>query len=499
MVGSFPSPEEVFEDRYRIVSIINRGGFGRVYRAQQLELNRDVAIKVLQPVTRDGMDADEESQRLGVVKKRFEREAQLVSQLRDSHTVVMHDFGTTLDGLLYMVLEYIDGKSLTELVEEEGALDPERAVKITRQVLWSLQEAHALNMLHRDVKPQNIMVFDHAGRRDQVKVLDFGLAKSAESAEFRAEDPDLTGDQVILGTPRYMSPEQIRGEPLQPSTDIYSLGLVLFEMLAGYKAVTGESTMNTLARHLNDQPIKLPDDVDVPTGLRDIVNRMLIKTAPERLQTAEDVLDALEFWDAETSVLGGSTSDPLTMAPAFLEERRKQTLIWSAAGVFSLFLVVAVIYAAMPDEQSAQATEIIVDAPEGTDSLGIPPTTPTSTPRPAPAEVLEMEDENLIAEADPDEPPPPVARVDAQPSEAAAPLRESETAAQADAGAVADAADMGALMAADGGTVAAEIPDYPEPIEPEPADDPPEKKSTKPKKSGKKDKEKVKLNIGILK
>lgn len=359
---TFPNPEEVFQDRYRIVSVVNRGGFGRVYRATQIELNRDVAIKVLQPVRRDGMDADQEAKRLEIVKKRFEREAQLVSQLRDSHTVMMHDYGTTPQGLLYMVLEYVDGKPLSEVIEETGPMDPVRVVKIVRQVLSSLEEAHALGMLHRDIKPANIMLFDHAGRTDQVKVLDFGLAKSVEGGEFNNEDPDLTGEEVILGTPRYMSPEQIRGEAMGPTTDLYSLGLVLFEMLSGYKAVEGESTMNTLARHLNEIPIELPKEVKVPGALRATVNQMLRKNRSERPASAAAVLELLERWQM------ASLDVPVGRGEMFatgghdvnyeFDDQKKKVAIYALGGVMAFFLLIGIISAVSGrggTEQTAEA------------------------------------------------------------------------------------------------------------------------------------------------
>jgi hypothetical protein len=361
MDQEFPNPDEIFEDRYRIVSEIDRGGFGRVYLAQQLELNRDVAIKVLQPVRREGVDETQEAQRLEIIAKRFTREAQLVSQLRDSHTVTMYDYGTTDDGLLYMVLEYVHGEPLNRLVEQHGAFTPERAVKITMQILSSLEEAHALGMLHRDIKPANVMLFDHAGRTDQVKVLDFGLAKSVESGEFTADDPDLTGDEVILGTPRYMSPEQIRGESLDARTDIYSLGLVLFEMLAGYKAVGGDSTMQTLARHLNNVPICLPADLDVPEGLRHIVDRMLLKNPEQRFVSARELVDALNGWRDYTPPDGLEFDSGSAEVRTYVrnDEERQRRLMIGIGGVMALFLVIAIIsaFAGSDDAQAVAETE----------------------------------------------------------------------------------------------------------------------------------------------
>ncbi len=299
MTGNFPQPGDMFVDRYEIDSILNQGGFGRVYRATQVELNRPVAIKILQPARRIGFndDSQAEAKRLEIVAKRFEREAQLVSQLRDRHTVMMYDYGTTEDGLLYMVLEYVDGAPLDQRIEEVGPHDPSRVVKIAKQILSSLQEAHALGMLHRDIKPANIMLYEHVGRRDQVKVLDFGLAKSIDDPKFTADDPDLTDAEVLIGTPRYMSPEQIRGDKMTSATDIYSLGLVVYEMLTGQKAVRAKSTMNTLARHINDVPITLPKELQIDEGLRQIVHQMLDKSLDGRIQTAEEALTLFEAWE----------------------------------------------------------------------------------------------------------------------------------------------------------------------------------------------------------
>jgi serine/threonine protein kinase len=228
----FPIAGDLFVGRFTIESVLNRGGFGCVYKAMQNDLGRPVAIKVLRPATRIGFndDVSAEERRLEIVSKRFEREAQLVSQLRDPHTVLMYEYGQTPDGLLYMVLEFISGDALSRVVEVEGAISPDRAVNIVLQVLSSLEEAHARGVLHRDIKPPNIMLYSHMGRADQVKVLDFGLAKSMDDPIFSADNPDLTDDEVLIGTPRYMSPEQIRGHRLAPSTDIYSLGLVFYEL-----------------------------------------------------------------------------------------------------------------------------------------------------------------------------------------------------------------------------------------------------------------------------
>lgn len=347
--------------KYRIESVLNRGGFGCVYRALQLELNRAVAIKVLQPASRVGFQDDSaaEAKRLEVVTRRFEREAQLVSQLRDPNTVMMYDFGHTPSGLLYMVLEFVDGAPLNDVLETQGAVGPERAVKIIRQVLSSLQEAHAFNMLHRDIKPGNIMLFNHVGRTDQVKVLDFGLAKAIDDPHFTADNPDLTDAEVLIGTPRYMSPEQIRGHRLSPTTDIYSLGLVFYELLTGEKAVDSKSTMNTLARHVNDEPIVLPGSLDIPNGLRNIVNRMLEKDTKRRLQSAEEVLRLLEAWNSK-EVLVPLSASMLSDDIEIVEVVKAPGWLWGAGATAIALVVIGFGMLMGPGEEETPEPVVIV-------------------------------------------------------------------------------------------------------------------------------------------
>lgn len=341
---NFPAAGDMFVGRFKIDAVLNRGGFGCVYKATQVDLKRPVAIKVLRPASRVGFndDSNAEAKRLEVVAKRLEREAQLVSQLRDPHTVMMYEFGQTPDGLLFMILEYINGRPLSAVVEEEGAQTAERAVHIIMQVLSSLEEAHARGMLHRDIKPPNIMLYDLLDRRDQVKVLDFGLAKAMDDPVFNADNPDLTDDEVLIGTPRYMSPEQIRGHKLGPSTDIYSLGLVFYELLAGEKAVSAKSTMNTLARHINEIPIRLPDELEVDNRLRVIVNKMLDKDVARRYQSASEVMKELEAWKADP--WADVVEFEEIIEPVVPQNDNKK---WIAVGVVIAVLLMLVFYFAL--------------------------------------------------------------------------------------------------------------------------------------------------------
>lgn len=301
----FPQVGEVFEDRYQVERVIGRGGFSRVYLARQMDLDRLVALKVLNPDSEKIPDGT----RLDVIVKRFAREARTISKLKDSHTVVMHDYGRTAQDLLYMVLEHVDGMNLRQLVAREGAIAPGRVVVILRQILSSLQEAHAFGILHRDIKPQNVMVYEHVGRRDQVKVLDFGIAKTFAD-KTNVDTMKLTIQGNIVGTPRYMSPEQLRGDmELGPPSDLYSVGLVAYELLVGQKVAAELSGLHVVERHLNSKPILLPDDLEIPVGLRDTLHGMMAKSLTKRYTDCSEVLEALEGWKSGSSEPPGKTAE----------------------------------------------------------------------------------------------------------------------------------------------------------------------------------------------
>ncbi|MFP4600551.1 MAG: protein kinase domain-containing protein [Persicimonas sp.] len=289
----FPKPGVLFEERYRMEAVIGSGGFARVYLARDQELDRQVALKILRPVPLGpGTDHDEKTRQF---VGRFRREARLVAKLRDPHTITMFDHGQAERGSLYMVTEYIDGRDLKEVVNEEAPLAAERVAQILEHVLSSLQEAHALGILHRDIKPANIMLYEHVGRTDQVKVLDFGIAKSV-MADATQTGHDLTAAGTIIGTPRYMAPEQLRGDEMGPMTDLYSLGLVAYELLCAHKANDADSTVNVITRQVTSPSFRLPLDAHVPEGLRSIVDGLLIKDPAKRFQTTDDVLKALADW-----------------------------------------------------------------------------------------------------------------------------------------------------------------------------------------------------------
>jgi serine/threonine protein kinase len=210
--------------RYRITSVIGQGGMGRVYLADQTmgDATRRVAIKVLLP--QFAADAKAAS--------RFLRECATTGALDDPHTVRVYDCGQLPDGRLYIAMEYVDGRSLAALLEEEGPLAPARVVELLGQVCESLEEAHGKRIVHRDLKPENIMIVPRPGGGELVKVLDFGIAKAIDEPGHAAV-PVITSAGAIVGSPPYMSPEQFVAGELDARADVYALGVIGYEMLTG--------------------------------------------------------------------------------------------------------------------------------------------------------------------------------------------------------------------------------------------------------------------------
>jgi serine/threonine-protein kinase len=227
----------VLGDRYRILARLGTGGMGAVYRAEHLTLKRDVAVKVLLPE----MGNKEEFVR------RFQREAESASRLAHINIISVTDFGRTPDGLLFLVMEYLDGEALSALIRR-GPIPLPRAVVIFGQILDGLGHAHAAGIVHRDLKPDNIMLVERAGRSDVVKLLDFGIAKVTDPEGHREA---LTQAGVIFGTPEYLSPEQALGEPVDARADLYAAGVILYEMLTGRRPFESDDKVKIISMHLS--------------------------------------------------------------------------------------------------------------------------------------------------------------------------------------------------------------------------------------------------------
>lgn len=267
----------VFQDDYQIIEQLGEGAFGTVYLAHQIGMERKVALKVL----KSDVESDES------VKNRFLQEVRIISQLRHPNTVTIHDFGETDDDKIYMVLEFLEGQTLSDLQVEQSQLSPPLAVKLVKQVASALAEAHEAGVTHRDLKPENIIVTEINGKAF-AKVLDFGIAQLADTADINLTAVEGTQQQAsFVGTPSYMSPEQVEGNGVGPRSDIYSLGLVLYELLTGAAAVEADSAINSMSAHLSDSPLDLPKLSEVPESLQQTIRKMTAKNPDERYQTTD--------------------------------------------------------------------------------------------------------------------------------------------------------------------------------------------------------------------
>jgi serine/threonine-protein kinase len=279
--------------KYQLGPVIGAGGFSRVYRAQHVDMQRTVAVKLLDlqgAVARTGGTSAADLQR------RFSREARMISQLRHPNTITVYDFGVDEHRRWYIVMEYVDGTNLWATVRKEGAFEARRAARITRDVLRSLSEAHHLGILHRDLKPGNIMLSHDFEGNEVVKVLDFGIATVHDVGELpaRFEVMKETRLGTFVGTPQYAAPEQFLGEKLSPGADLYAVGLMLWEMLAGRAAVEEEAFGDCLKMHMSAEPWSPPEGV--PPGLSDILRGALEKRPADRYLAAAEMADDIERW-----------------------------------------------------------------------------------------------------------------------------------------------------------------------------------------------------------
>ena len=270
---------DVIDERYRLTECIGRGGSGVVFRATDLNLERDVAIKIL----------SREAVRNRDMLRKFEQESQILRRLHAQNTVFFYDCGQTEQKLPYIVMEFVRGQQLKDLLAEEGHLTPKRTAAILIQVLTALSEAHQYGFIHRDLKPGNIMLCKRPGFPDDfVKVLDFGIAK------FVLDDSSSAGD--MAGTPKYMPPEQFRNESITLAADLYSVGCIAYEMLTGIAPFDGETFHVTVSKHLFMTPRSFPEEIEKYPNLVATVFKLLEKKPSDRFLTAQKAIDALEHW-----------------------------------------------------------------------------------------------------------------------------------------------------------------------------------------------------------
>jgi serine/threonine-protein kinase len=294
----------VLEQKYRLGRELGSGSAGTVYEAENLAIRRRVAIKIL----------DASLAKTPGAVARFQREAQAAGRLGHPHIVEVLDVGSTDEGVPFIVMEYLEGSTLRELLAREGRLEVPRAVDVALQALEVLQAAHAEGIIHRDLKPENLFLTRRGRRGDFVKVLDFGVAKFSEPGA-----GNLTDQGMTVGTPNYMSPEQVRGKELDPRSDVYSMAVVLWEMLAGRLPHEGESSNETMISIVTKDPPSLTEARrEVDPLLSAILARAMRRSPDQRTGSARELAEALEPFGAamEIDVGGEVVSLPPRALPA---------------------------------------------------------------------------------------------------------------------------------------------------------------------------------------
>ncbi|MFN2598489.1 MAG: protein kinase [Pyrinomonadaceae bacterium] len=271
---------QVIANRFRVECEIGRGGMGTVYRATHLGLERTVAVKVL----KKDVAADPE------VAERFMREARTMARLRHPRAAMIFDAGKLPDGRPFIVMEHVEGATLAEVLARDGRFAPERAVRVAAEICDVLAEAHRLGIVHRDLKPSNIMLNERG-----VSVLDFGIAKVLTNSADTTKTHATTESGLIIGTPRYMSPEQCTGQPVGPASDLYSVGVLLYEMLAGQPPFTDQLQSAVLVKQATTPPPPLvARRAEVPRRLALVVHALLAKSPADRPKTAREARIGLE-------------------------------------------------------------------------------------------------------------------------------------------------------------------------------------------------------------
>jgi eukaryotic-like serine/threonine-protein kinase len=299
---------QVIADRYHVLKKLGEGGMGQVYLAEHVKMGRKGAIKVMTPAMVHDPDA----------VARFNREAANASRISHPNVCAIYDFGETPDGLIYLAMEFIEGEPLTNLLEHGTALPVERAVRIFVQVADALQAAHDLGIVHRDLKPDNIMLSRARDGSDVVKVVDFGIAKAVGGDD----NQRVTKTGLVVGTPEFMSPEQLSGDKLDGRSDIYSLALVLFKMLTGTLPFQASTVQETMIKRLTDEPLELlgaRPDLHFPAGLQAALDAGLARTPADRYQSvtrfAADVM----------KVVGSPRASALSAVPSTRSDGDPQT------------------------------------------------------------------------------------------------------------------------------------------------------------------------------
>jgi serine/threonine-protein kinase len=376
--GGDPLVGRVIADRYLILALVGEGGMGRVYLAEHVKMNRQCAIKVMNP----SLIHDDDSH------QRFAREASSAASILHPNVAAVFDYGEA-DKIVYLVMEYVDGESISTIVAREGALDPRRAIDIARQVADGLHAAPELGIVHRDLKPDNIIVTRNKSGKEIPKVVDFGIAKAVTDSR----EDGLTQSGLVIGTPEYMSPEQLLGDPVDARADIYSLGCILYQMLTGQAAFAADSREQMIRRRLHEAPPHIRDLMpELPRRLDTTIVHMLARSPKDRMHSAAEARDALDpslvlgGWDpanltvpSPLAVSGAFRSDPSlqpTMPMPRVRTSPKRVAIGTAIGALVLLGGLTVFEAMNSSGASQAATPAPVTTPAQTVAAA-PPTDST--------------------------------------------------------------------------------------------------------------------------
>ncbi len=303
----------VGKGKYRIEEMIGEGGMGKVYRAKQIALDKPVVLKLL----RQALLGDERT------VKRFQQEAKAASRLNHPNSISVLDFGTAEDGALFIAMEFVAGKDLHHILTKEWPLPEGRVVRIISQVLSALSDAHGAGVVHRDLKPENIMVEQRRGEPDFVKVLDFGIAKILDSRN--DEGPALTRAGFVCGTPEYMSPEQARGGALDHRSDLYAVGVILYQLTTGLLPFESDSAVGFATKHLTEEPpppSRRRPDARLSQGMERLIMKALLKDPNDRPQNAEEFrVELLAVDKARRQNAAAQRRSAPVMAPATVSRK----------------------------------------------------------------------------------------------------------------------------------------------------------------------------------
>jgi serine/threonine protein kinase len=359
----------VIRGKYRILNKIGQGGMGSVYKALHVTFDELRAIKVISPE----LIHDE------LFLKRFQHEAVITRRLQHPNAVRVDDIDQAEDGRPFIVMEYIEGKSLRSLIEDAGAMPAPRVCSIIKQVSSALDAAHRLGMIHRDIKPDNIVLIDTPGG-EEAKVLDFGIAKIKEGRRGATGGMTLTGTGVVIGTPQYMSPEQAmgkRGDELDGRSDLYSLGIVMYQMLTGDLPFRAETTMEMLLAHLQKSPMDIHavrPELQIPDPVAKIVMRLLEKKPEQRPADARTLIAEIERAEAAGAT---STAVPPAAKETFIPASRSSYSPHAAEALRSA------LQSPPPARRGAAPASVATPPPLPPRAVEAPPA-PAPAPRPAP-------------------------------------------------------------------------------------------------------------------